>query len=103
MSAGESLQHLSLRLDAMERQNRRLRLGLLALGVLFLCGVLGAGLGRTAPARVEARHFILTDDHGGMRGEWSIDSDGAARLRIYGQDGKEEASLPPSMRVVPVR
>jgi hypothetical protein len=86
---------LTRRLEAVERDNRRLRrLGLMMLiGVGVLLGLTTAiivvasrhGLPGTVPQVAEARKFLLRDRTGRIRGVWGTNEEGAAQLLI--QDG----------------
>jgi len=87
---------LTRRLEAVERDNRRLRrLGLMMLiGVGVLLGLTTAiivvasrhGLPGTVPQVAEAKKFLLRDREGRIRGAWGTNEEGAAQLLL--QDGK---------------
>ncbi len=74
---------LEERLTRLERQNRRLRAGVLALLAL---GATGAAMG--SGHDVEARQFRVTDSQGRTRAVL-----GPGSLVLYGEDGKKTASL----------
>lgn len=75
--------HLTQRLDRLERENRRLKL----LGALALLGVAALILmGQTAPTSVantlEAERFVLRDGAGHVRGTFGLRADGTAALAL---------------------
>lgn len=87
---------LLLRLDQIERQNRRWRLL-----VLFLFLLLGSTLafvivdrwtGLFVPARVAARSFTVLDEHGVMRAELGSNN-GNPRLALFDGEGRNRLSV----------
>lgn len=89
---------LTQRLEAVERDNRRLR----RLGVMMLVGV-GILLGLTTaimvvasrhgmpgmvPQVTEARKFLLRDPQGRIRGVWGTNEEGAAQLILQDTVGR---------------
>ena len=89
---------LTKRLEAVERDNRRLR----RLGVAMLIGV-GVLLGLTSaimivaarhgmpgmvPQVAEARKFLLRDREGRIRGTWGTNEEGAAQLILQDNAGR---------------
>lgn len=72
---------VSARLDRLERQNRRLRRGLAAVGGAL---ALAATLGFASPAAEEVRatKFVLTDAAGDTLGELAVDNTGAPYLML---------------------
>lgn len=88
---------LEERLTRLERQNRRLRAGVLTL--LALGGLGAAGVAMGSGHDVEARQFRVTDSQGRTRAVL-----GPGSLVLYGEDGKKTASLgESSASVYPVR
>ncbi|PYQ14596.1 MAG: hypothetical protein DMF80_12050 [Acidobacteria bacterium] len=85
------------------RENRRLKIYLVAL--LALTAMLGLREARafTAPAAVEAQRFVLRDAQGRERAVLTVDPDGAARLSFYREDGSKAMSLSEKPEMVPVR
>lgn len=96
---GES--RLLRRVDAVERDNRRLRrlslalIGLVAVltGLAVALMVVSAryGLPGTTADIVSARQFVVRDKSGAQRGLWGIDDKGAVRLVL--QDGAGQPRL----------
>lgn len=88
---------LSSRLEALEREGRRLRrmnmiifVGaalILGLGVALVAVSARYGVPGTAADIVAARQFVLRGPDGSVRGVWGIDKEGAVRLVL--QDGGE--------------
>ena len=84
------LDHLTQRLDRLERENRRLRL----LGALALLGASALVLmGQTAPSPVvntlEAERFVLRDGAGNVRASLGLRPDGTAAL-VLADDTQQE-------------
>jgi len=75
--------HLTRRLDRLERENRRLKLlgGLAMLGLAAL-----TVMGQTAPTSVantlEAERFVLRDNAGNVRATLGLRPDGTAALAL---------------------
>ena len=86
------------RLEALERDNRRLRrlaLGLI-IGVGVLLGLTSAimviasrhGMPGMVPQVSEARKFLLRDREGRIRGAWGTNEEGAAQLLMQDDAGR---------------
>lgn len=92
---------LGRRVDALERENQRLKRygtlvtaivgGMLLLNAAML-GAMRAQQGRVADA-VEARRFVLRDGDGHVRGVLGVGSDGAARMVLQDRDGRERLRM----------
>jgi hypothetical protein len=98
------LEAIRQRLDALERQNRRLRLVLLIVALAGMVLWLGQnGVGQAQPDRarqekvVEANKVILRDAQGKERASLHADKDSVI-LRLRGADGKLRLSLGVSNR-----
>jgi hypothetical protein len=73
------------RLLFLERSNKQLKAGMLAIGILAgAVGILGAGL--PAPKTITAERFVLMDDAGNQRAELSANAKAAA-LQFLNSDG----------------
>jgi hypothetical protein len=85
---------LAARLEALERENRRLRRWA-ALALASLAALAGVGAAReTTPRIVEARQFVVRDDAGRIRARLGIASpEGAARLTLQDADGRVTADV----------
>ncbi len=89
---------LAERLEAVERDNRRLRrLGLMMLvGVGVLLGLTTAimvvasrhGMPGMVPQVTEAKKFLLRDAEGRIRGAWGTNEEGAAQLLLQDNAGR---------------
>jgi len=90
------------RLDALERDNRRLRrYGVTMLVVL--AGFLGVGAALLyfsgayglpgSPQMVAARQFLLRDAQGTIRGTWGTAEDGSVRLTLSDDRGRQRIRL----------
>jgi hypothetical protein len=90
------------RLDALERDNRRLRrYGVTMLVVL--AGFLGVGAALLyfsgayglpgSPQMVAARQFLLRDASGNIRGTWGTGEDGSVRLALSDDQGRQRIRL----------
>jgi hypothetical protein len=90
------------RLDALERDNRRLRrYGVTMLVVL--AGFLGVGASLLyfsgayglpgSPQMVAARQFLLRDARGTIRGTWGTAEDGSVRLALSDDRGRQRIRL----------
>ena len=90
------------RLDALERDNRRLRrYGVTMLVVL--AGFLGVGAALLyfsgayglpgSPQMVAARQFLLRDAQGTIRGTWGTAEDGSVRLTLSDDQGRQRIRL----------
>jgi len=81
------------RLDRLERQNRRLKLGglalLLGLGVVVLAG----GQGEGKPKTVEAERFILRDEFGRQRAALTVSKGGDPALYLLDTDEQARVAL----------
>ncbi|MBA2556854.1 MAG: hypothetical protein H0V12_05840, partial [Chloroflexi bacterium] len=89
---------IAARLEAVERDNRRLRrLGLMMIvGVGVLLGLTSAimvvasrhGMPGMVPQVAEAKKFLLRDRDGRIRGAWGTNEDGAAQLLLQDNAGR---------------
>ena len=85
-----TLEMLGERLERLERQNRRLKLGVL--GVLVLMGSLVL-MGAAAPPKVvEAEKFVLRDDQGRERAVLDTSADRSG-FRLYDAAGKKRTAI----------
>ena len=85
------LEGLTGRLERLERQNRRLRLG----GALILVGIVSVatmGQGRAPGHAVEAQRFVVKDARGRTRAVLGATADGPG-LNLYDPDGNARAAL----------
>jgi len=86
--------HLTRRLDRLERENRRLKLvgGLALLGMAAL-----TVMGQTAPTSVantlEAERFVLRDGAGNVRATLGLRPDGTAALALADDTQQDRAVL----------
>ena len=82
--ATPTLEALNERLDRLERENRRFKVGAL----LVLIGIVAVGIMGQARANavrvVEAEKFVLRDSQGKERAELSTLGDGSPSLHFYG-------------------
>jgi hypothetical protein len=100
---------LASRLSALEKSNRRWRLGSLLLFVLLVAAVVLAGPvsfaghseEKPGAQAVVAHQFILTDAHGQVRGRMTV-ADGNPVLQFYDKEGQLWWFAPPKMGVLPV-
>jgi hypothetical protein len=92
---------LGRRVDALERENQRLkRYGTIATGVVGAMLLLNATMliamraqeGQVADV-VESRRFVLRDGDGHVRGVLGVNNDGASRLVLQDRDGRERLRL----------
>jgi hypothetical protein len=91
----------SRRLDKIERENekleKRLKLGSVALVLLFGVTVLLAFLAAPRAAGVEdsvqARQFVLRDGSGLIRGLWELEEGGGPRIILRDGDGRERVRM----------
>jgi hypothetical protein len=94
---------LSERLERLEREGQRLKLGA---GVLAVLGLLAAGptalRAAGAVPNLEARRFVLRDEGGRERGVLGLMPDGTARLVLRGPDGRVLADIGGDGRTFPV-
>lgn len=90
-----TMETLSRRVELLERDSRRWRLGA-TLGLLLL---VGAGLLGQAPVvpgaakAIDAERFNLRDGGGNLRGSFGVTTDGAASLVLYNLAGAHQAGL----------
>lgn len=87
-------------MENLRRSLRRTRLALTVVTLLLAAAIVaqpaaralrgGAGPGNVV-SEVRARQFVLTDATGNVRGTWSVDESGSARLVL--KDAKEVARL----------
>jgi len=80
------------RLDRLERQNRRLRLGLIAIalgsGAVFLTAAMPSTM-----ETVTAQKFVLVDGSGNQRAILAVDKDGQSSLALYDASGQRRLVL----------
>ena len=81
------------RLEALERENRRLRRGGKALVALFGAAILVAAAPAGPRKVVEAERFVVRDAAGKVRAALGIREDGSPSLNLYDQDAKTRAVL----------
>jgi hypothetical protein len=82
---------IEVRLNRLERSNRRLKAGLLGLGIVAaIVVVLGAAA--PIPRVVEATKFVMRDDSGKERAELSMDGPSAI-FKVLNPNGTEAAML----------
>jgi len=94
---------LSIRMEELARENRRLRRlwmgtvvsGALLLGLAAALVIVSArhGLPGTVADVIEARQFLLRDAQGAVRGTWGSSENGALRLTLQSPDSKAGLSL----------
>jgi hypothetical protein len=94
---------LSIRIEELARENRRLRRlwmgtvvsGALLLGLATALVVVSArhGLPGTVADVIEARQFLLRDRDGAVRGSWSSGEKGSMRLQLQAAGSKAGLSL----------
>ena len=89
------------RVSALERENRRLRIGLV--GVATLAGVFGLfGQARASrEAVVEAQRFVVKDGEGRERVVLGLEPDGSGHLTFLRADGSRGNSFSDRVVVVP--
>ena len=91
------------RLEALERENRRLRRysTFAFVGLAVLLGLIVAivwtsgrqGAPGTVADQVTARRFVLRDQTGAIRGAWGLGEDGAVRLLLQDAAGHQRVKL----------
>jgi hypothetical protein len=91
------------RLEALERENRRLRRysAYAFVGLAILLGLIVAlvwvsgrqGAPGTVADQVAARQFVLRDKSGAIRGGWGIAEDGAVRLVLQDAAGRQRVKV----------
>jgi hypothetical protein len=96
-------QGLSIRIQELARENRRLRrlwmatvvTGALLLGLATALVIVSArhGLPGTVADVVEARQFLLRDPSGAVRGSWTTGDKGSMRLQLQSPGSKAGLSL----------
>ena len=96
-------QGLSIRIEELARENRRLRrlwtgtviTGALLLGLATALVIVSAnyGLPGTVANVVEARQFLLRDATGAVRGSWSSGDKGSMRLQLQAPGSRAGLSL----------
>jgi hypothetical protein len=94
---------LSIRIEELARENRRLRRlwmgtvvsGALLLGLATALVIISAnhGLPGTVANVVEARQFLLRDESGAIRGSWSTGDKGSMRLQLKAPTSKAGLSF----------
>ena len=100
---------LAARLSALEKANRRWRMGSLLLFVLLVAAVslmgtrsfAGLDVEKPAPKAVVAREFVLQDAQGNVRGRMTMMA-GNPVLQFYDRDGQLWWFAPPKMGVLPI-
>lgn len=96
-------QGLSIRIEELARENRRLRRlwmgtvvsGALLLGLATALVIVSAnhGLPGTVANVVEAREFLLRDENGAIRGSWASGEKGSIRLQLKAPTSRAGLSL----------
>jgi hypothetical protein len=94
---------LTIRIDELARENRRLRRlwmgtvvsGALLLGLATALVIVSArhGLPGTVADVIEARQFLVRDNNGAVRGTWGSSDKGALRLTLQSPNSKAGLSL----------
>ena len=100
---------LAARLSALEKANRRWRMGSLLLFVILVAAVLLAGplsfagrsVKKSAPKTVTADQFVLTDLQGRVRGRMTVIK-GNPVLDFYDEAGQLWWSAPVKVHTLPV-
>lgn len=87
-----NMESLARRLERVERENRRLRRGAVAVVGVIVAAIL-MGQGGSKGRIIEAEGFHLMDAAGARRGGLFTSPDGAVGLALYGKDGKALAML----------
>lgn len=79
------------------------------LAAAVMAGFLGGAGARVLPVlaqsgekSVTARAFILVDEQGNQRGEFRVNEQGQAFLRLYDGRGGLSWSAPPPVRILPL-
>jgi hypothetical protein len=101
---------LSLRISALEESNRRWKMGVLLLFIIFVAAASLTGYRAYAQRStagpvsntLAAREFVLMGPHGELRGRMSV-VDGKPALQFYDSAGQLWWYAPPKMGVVPVK
>ncbi len=97
MTAGYDDLSPSARLEALERDNRRLqRYGMLlvvGMAVLLALSVVLVYTSRSVAPEVAAQRFILRDATGAVRGAWGVAEDSSLRLVFQDQAGRPRIKL----------
>lgn len=92
MTSGAEDYSTNARLEALERDNRRLRRygALLVVGMAMLLGlvVVLVYTRRTVTPEIAAQRFILRDASGAVRGAWGVAEDSSLRLVFQDQAGR---------------
>jgi hypothetical protein len=90
------------RIDRLERDNRRMKRS--AGGAALLLAALALLAARfDSPRVVEANRFVLQDEKGALRGELSVDKNGAASLRLLDSTGHVTFQAPERRRLAPAK
>lgn len=89
-----TLDAVCVRLDGLERENRRLRwaAGVLLVGVMTLTIVALVGPRRGART-IEAQKLVIRDREGRIRGSFGVDPSGLPGLKIFDRRGLEQIDL----------
>lgn len=81
------------RVEALERQNRRLKLGFLAAaGLATVFGLLGQ-VRASREGVIEAQRFVVKDSEGRERAVLGLDPDGSGHLTFLRPDGSKGNSF----------
>ena len=84
---------LESRVNKLEKQNRRLKVGCLASSVIFVC-ILTMGQAKTGGTTIEAQSFVLKSANGEVWGELSSDGD-YAHFNLRSPNGQKEVHISP--------
>jgi hypothetical protein len=104
---------LSSRINALEKANRRWRMGGLFLFVFLVAATSLTGyrayaqlrvppMPKAVPDAIAAHEFVLMGPHGELRGRMKV-IDGKPALQFYDSSGQLWWYAPPKMGVVPVK
>ena len=86
---------LTRRIDRLERDNRRLKLGLLVALVILASTVLMAQVVvESMPVKLEAQSYEVLDENGKPRGVFAVAEDGSASLKLLDATGEVVWSTP---------
>jgi hypothetical protein len=96
---GAELEVVMRRLEAVEKENRRLKRGaslaLLGLGSLVLMGQARSGSSKT----IEAERFVLKDETGNTRSYWGINPNGGVGMGFLGRSRVMLGTNPDGARI----
>lgn len=92
---GTDMDEITIRLDRLERANKRLRVvvGIFAMTVaaVMLMGQIGT---KNGPTKLEAEQLVLKDANGRIRGALLTTKGGAVRFGIFSKDGYTKNPTP---------